>query len=407
MRLHIVLASLLILLCGCLFINTRKVILVTHKPEILAYAEAFNATQNKYHVEVVYAAEPDSVLLGKGEPADVIIGEWLASPSYMQKCESVNSLLNQKKVDANLFYAELLRMGKLDKEQRVLPLSFTLPCIIFDKKKRSTLFSDIFVPIDAMKTSSLLYNSAKGTRLLKMGFSPLWNDDFIYLTSILFGSDFRKGVDKNVTWNVDPLLKATAFLKNWINEIPGGYSAERMFSKKYLTTPPYQLIKEEKILYYFLESEDLYKIPQEKFEYLDFGWLSYENKIAVTDNILFIGIHKRGRNKDGGKAFISWIFNPVTQEKLLEINHFKKLDGVFGLAGGFSSLKEVNITLLPQHYPLFVNHIPLSESLIFPGEFPDNWQRVKTEQVKSWLNEAITRENFDKKLEEQLNFFQE
>ncbi|MBN2531405.1 MAG: hypothetical protein JXB88_00865 [Spirochaetales bacterium] len=406
LRILLLLLSSYLLLSSCALFNNKKVTLLTHNPEILAYVEVFNASQDAYHVEVLYTSEPVNILMGKGDPVDIIVGEWLASPLPMKKCLSLNSLLKNNRINPDSFYPELLQLGIYNKEQKVLPLNFTLSAIIYDKKTEISVNSDIFIYLENMKASSLEYNSAKNNRLLKIGFSPFWNDDFIYLTTILFGVNFRRGIDTYLTWDADALTKATAFLKDWINEIPGGYSSERVFSKKYLTIPPYQLIKEKQILYFSLNSRDLYKIPPEKFEYLDFKWLSYDNKIAVQDDILFIGIPDKSRNKNGGKAFISWLFNPVIQDKLLEINHFKKLDGVFGLAGGFSSLKEVNITSLPRHYPLFTNHIPLSDSIIFPGNFPDDWQRNKNENVKTWLRDAIIIENFEKKLEEQLNFFQ-
>lgn len=403
----LVITLLVFSLCGCMMFSNQNVKLLTHNPEILAYVEVFNASQDTYSVEVIYSSEPDKVLMGKGEPVDIIIGEWLACPSSMKNCESLNSLFKNNRVNPDSFYPELLHLGMLEKEQKVLPLNFSLSCIIYDKKAETIVFSDIYIYLENLKTSSLKYNTARNNRLLRMGFSPFWNDEFIYLTAILFGTNFRRGIDEYVTWNADALVKTTTFLKNWVNEIPGSYSAEKIFSKKYLNAPPYQLIKEKQILYFYLNSRDLYKIPQEKFEYLDFRWLSHENKTVVNDDILFIGIPRKSRNKKGGKTFISWIFNPAIQDKLLEINHFKKLDRIFGLAGCFSSLKEVNITSLPRHYPLFVNHIPLSDSLIFPGNFPDDWQRNKTENIKTWLKEAITIENFEKKLEDQLNFFVE
>jgi ABC-type glycerol-3-phosphate transport system substrate-binding protein len=398
---------ILLLLPGCGVFKNHRVTICTYIPAILAYSETFNASQDKYRIEMLYHPEPHMMLGEKETSPDIIIGEYLTYPSHIQKFASLDNVLKDKLVDPDVFYQDILIPGRYESKQRLLPLCFNLPAILFQKNTDVQDNPDVYFYLDTLKAKSQEFIRNKGSRLLRMGFSPFWNDDFLYFTAVLYNVNFRTENKELLVWDSDALTKAIAFLKNWVSEIPGGFTAERIYSRKYLNAPFYQLIREKKIQFYFLGSKDIYRIPREKHIYFDFKWLSHENKIPVYDDIVFLGVPSRAVNKEGAKAFIRWIFNPETQGKLMEINHFKRLDGVFGIAGGFSSLKEVNNTILPQHYPLFIDHIPTSDSFIFPGAKPDNWRQIKRETILPWISEAIITENFNKKLEDQLKYFQE
>jgi ABC-type glycerol-3-phosphate transport system substrate-binding protein len=398
---------LLFLLSCCGVFDNHRVTICTYIPAILAYSETFNASQDAYRIEMFYHPEPHMMLGEKETSPDLIIGGSLACPTNIQKFVSLDNLLKHDHVDPDAFYQEILIPGRYENKQKLLPLCFDLPAIVFEKNTDVQESTDVYFYLDTLKAKSREFIRNKGDRLLRMGFSPFWDNDFLYGTAVLYNVNFRTEGKELLVWDSDALTKAIAFLKNWVSEIPGGYAAERIYSRKYLNAPSYQLIKEKKIEFYFLDSEDLYIIPREKHNYIDFKWLSYENKIPVCDDIVFLGIPSRAGNKEGAKAFIHWIFDPETQGKLMEINHFKRLDDMFGIAGGFSSLREVNNTTLPQHYPLFIGHIPAAESIIFPDVLPDNWGQIKNEIIIPWISEAIITENFDKKLEDQLQFFQE
>ena len=156
-----------------------------------------------------------------------------------------------------------------------------------------------------------------------------------------------------------------------------------------------------------MDSRQLFKIPGEKHSAIDFRWLSYENRIPVNPDILFTAIPKGAQNPAGGKSFLLWLYKPEIQQKLFEINHFKRLEGISGIAGGFSALKEVNQTALPQHFPLLTGRIPASDTLVFPQTYPDNYRRLRDDGIIPWIINTITLENFEKTLQDQLNFFEE
>jgi hypothetical protein len=83
-----------------------------------------------------------------------------------------------------------------------------------------------------------------------------------------------------------------------------------------------------------------------------------------------------------------WFYQPETQIHLMEVNHLKRLRGVFGIANGFSALKDTNEKELhkPQMYPLFVEHIPQEEQLIFSPYYSKDWKAFK----KAFINEITS-----------------
>jgi len=83
----------------------------------------------------------------------------------------------------------------------------------------------------------------------------------------------------------------------------------------------------------------------------------------------------------------------------MEINHLKRLQGIFGIANGFSSLIEINEKDIhkPEFYPIFVGHIPNDEQLIFPNILPEDWNSSMKEKIMQYLEDILT--NSDYKLE--------
>ena len=90
------------------------------------------------------------------------------------------------------------------------------------------------------------------------------------------------------------------------------------------------------------------------------------------------------RNRGGAYEFVKWALSPTAQKLIIEENASKNPLS-FGVAGGFSSLKEVNEEELPARWPLLKGRIPGEQELSFPGPLPENWQKLKSETVLPWV----------------------
>ena len=227
-----------------------------------------------------------------------------------------------------------------------------------------------------------------------MGFSPFWNMEFVYYTAILFEANFRANLDGEISWQNEAVEETIDYFRQWLGEVNEGFEREAAFREKYINIPEYRLLAEDRILFYLTDVKSFFKIPQEKREGLDFRWLARNGRIPVLENVLFAGMPRAAKNPKGGMQLLAWIFRPQTQVRLMEINRFKRLQGVFGIANGFSSLKQINERDLPQpqRYPFFLGHIPTPDMLHFPDVLPQNWELLKKTVVIPWLSDSISSE---------------
>jgi hypothetical protein len=83
------------------------------------------------------------------------------------------------------------------------------------------------------------------------------------------------------------------------------------------------------------------------------------------------------------------MFQPQTQARLLEINQEKRLD-TFGIAGGFSSLRNVNEREFPRVYRRLLGRIPPEQMLAFSKALPVDWGEQKKQIVVPWLVSYVT-----------------
>jgi hypothetical protein len=379
------------LLSGCSSLYDPSVVLCTDKPEFAAYCEVFNASQNEFLVQIQYEESPCIEATNGKRIPDLLISKGLSDPSTLGVFEPLNNLFRDNTVDPEDFYQDLLLLGTQEDKQHILPLNFNLPVVVFQEEALTKEPPELLISLEFMRSQSAAFNMGENEAPTKAGFSPLWNHEFLYYTAVLFEADFRASEIGSIDWSPEGLKSAADFLRSWIEETNGGYEREKAFQDKYLNIPFYKLLEDRRILFYLTDTKSLMSIPQEKRDRLEFRWLSKDGQIPVLDDIYFMGIPRAAQNKRGAYTFLRWILDAQTQTGLMEVNQFKRLMGVYGIAGGFSSLHEVNERHLaqPNYYPLFLGHIPTTEMLRFPLRLPDRWSDLKNRIIEPWLIEAV------------------
>ncbi len=374
-------------LAGCLDLNESRIVLCTNRAEFAAYMEIFNAATDDLKVEILYRPEPVDVLADKKSLPDLIIGEWLADPALTDMFEPLDALFEEKRIDADSFYADLLHLGRHDEKQYLLPLNFDLPAVVFRSEVRQGSANNLTLSLDTIRRMAADFNFEEQGLFKQIGFSPLWNQELLYYTARLFGADIRADAEATLRWEQKNLERTAAFLQSWLSETGNSRDREARFRATYMTIPENRLLEERRILFFLTDTKSFFSIPQEKRENLDFRWLSRNGRIPVLDNVLFAGIPRGADNVTGALELLSWLFQHDTQTRLMRINHFKRLQGTYGVAGGFSALTVINERDLPQpdHYPLLLGHIPSSEMLLFPPLLPRNWRNLKQDVIIPWL----------------------
>ena len=394
----LLLILLILLLTGCPFEKPdQRVVLWTDRPEFAAYAQAFNSAQNEYVVEVVYKDSPASALKGKKVGRwDVAIGPFLNSVSLNDTFMPLESLFSDGTVSKPRFYQNALEKGVQNGHQMLLPFSFNVPAFMFQSGKIKQEFDSFTLTPDSFSAICLDFNKAK-SRHVKSAFSPMWNPESLFFFSILsprLCSQFETG-DQVRQQDVDAGL---SFVRQLIEELDGGIKAEAEFRGKYLYKNPLELIESNHIFFWYSDVGSFYTLPADRRQNLDFRYyLNGEGKVAACEDMLWLGIPKKGGNTQGAVAFIKWLMNPEVQQDL--ILRAREMDiRSFGLAGGFSAMRTVNEDALPQLYPFITTFIPQDDYLAFPDPCPADWYAFKRGALLPYLVQECSTEETSRKL---------
>jgi ABC-type glycerol-3-phosphate transport system substrate-binding protein len=378
-------------------LESEAAVLWTDRPEFTVYAELFNHSQNRYKVEVRYLESPSGELAALNNDRDavypdIVIGSWLKSASTRSLFKTLDSLLDQEKstnsIDSGSFYGRLLELGRIDGAQYLLPVSFNIPALVFNRENAGLL--DDFFTIDLSKIEALggAYNTGNGAAWTRMGFSPSWNADFLFTLVNLYGAGFREA--SPLSWEPSALEEGIRYLRSWTADTNGGVEMEDDFSFKYFYEPPAKLVISGRILFTYMESEEFFTLIQSDRDSLDFRWIARDNVIPLAENTAYLGLCRKGSAKKAAEAWTSWFYSDETQRLLLEeAKNLKMNETSFGIAGGFSAKRTVTEQIFPLYYAGLLGHMPPSDFLSPPNILPRNWTDIKEQVILPYLTDRI------------------
>lgn len=396
-------ASSAILLAGCGLGLESPLRLVTNRAEMAAYVDRFNSLQSDLKVEVSYQEAPAQAVLD-GVSGDIVIGEWLASPAVMDRLEGLGDVVKPGKIDPAWFYARLLAMGSRDNRPMLVPLSFSLPALVFERQSQD--LPAMLLQMDMLQSMSKAYNRTnKAGVVTNLGFSPSWNPDFFTLTSLLFGAHLRPGRNGLPAWDENGLRRTVDFTQQWLEGINGGADVDATFSERNLVQPWYKLLSSGKTLFALASFRDLFALSEDERRDFDFRWLSQDGVVPVMDDVLFAGVLRSSHDKAGAKAFLQWFCSLPVQLSLLSVNQSRRI-GVFGITDGFPAWKTIDERDLPAKYPMLLGHIPMESLLQFPDTLPDNWVKVRDGVIDPWIMDSAsgkTTDTLEKRLQDWLD----
>jgi ABC-type glycerol-3-phosphate transport system substrate-binding protein len=382
------LLTVLLLSCG----GNGRAQIWTDRPEFALYAEYFNSVQDKYKISVRYFEFPAEELGKSASAPDIIVGSWLKNTSTGTYFKSIDDIFGAKKLSRSVFYPRLLAVGRIELKQYLLPVSFNVPALIFSKDTEKELSNSFTIDFDEIKTLSKSYNIETRGAYTRMGFSPLWNDNFLFTTTVLLDASFREA--SPLEWDSDALNYSMDFICNWTNEINTNNQAEEDFTFKYFFEPPEKLVQSGRILFSYMESRDLFTLNETSRNTLGFRWIMEQNKVAITEDMIFLCIPKRAKSTRAAKAFIQWFFQTENQRLLLEYCRTNMIsENVFGICDGFSALSPVTKQIFPRFYPELLECMPPSDFFMPPSVLPVNWAELKERVILPYLNEQGRKEN--------------
>lgn len=382
-------------------------VLWTDRPEFALYAESFNAAQDEYKIEFYYMEAPGQRLSAfprtAQETPDIVIGNRLKSATIRTLFKPLDSFFAKNKIAKSTFYPRLLNLGTIEEQQYLLPVAFNIPALVFTRANAQLLSNPFTIGFDEIKTLSKTYNVERNGIYSRMGFSPIWNDEFLYVSTALFNAAFREAeigvvsaqseIAGNVMWNAEALDEAIAALRSWTQEVNTSIQAEDDFVFKYFYEPSAKLAMSGRILFTYMDSASLFTLRQEQRSNLDFRWIAENNTIPVSEDTVYYGIHKRGKAKKAADAFTEWFFQAETQHRLLETSKKQRMNETyFGISNGFSAIRTVTEQIFPLFYPSLLGHMPPSAFLSPPNILPQNWSSLKAQVIIPYLHAQIRRQ---------------
>jgi ABC-type glycerol-3-phosphate transport system substrate-binding protein len=366
----------------------KTAILWSDRPEFAFYGEYFNAAQDQYKVEIQYFDSPAQKLMNMAAPPDIVAGSWLKSASTRVFFKPLDRFFRGKSLTKSAFYSRLLAMGNIDGRQYLLPVSFNAPVVIFARDKGGLLSNPFTVGFDEMKRLGKEYNAENNGMYTRMGFSPAWDDTFVFITAALFNASFREA--SPLAWDSGALDRAMGFIYDWTHEVNTNVQAEEDFTFKYFYDPPEKLALSGRILFTCMDSDTFFTLAEEQRNNLDFRWLAERNTIPLTEDSVYMGLSKKGKSPRAAAAFIRWFFQTDTQQRLLETSKNNRMNETsFGIGGGFSALRPVTEQIFPRYYPGLLGHMPPEDFLSPPNILPANWLILKERVILPYLHDRV------------------
>ena len=373
--------------------DSRNVQIWTDSAEFAFYGDLFNASQNQYKVSVRYIEYP-AANLGQVNQPDIVAASWLKNASTGSIFKSLDNLFGANKLSRNVFNPKLLAIGRIDRNQYLLPVSFNIPALIFSDDTTHLMSNQFTVDFNEIKTLGRNFNVFARGAYTRMGFSPLWSDEFLHTAAVLSGTSFREA--DPLEWDSEALESAMVFINNWTNEINTNNQADEEFTFKYFYESPQRLVQSRRILFSFIKSNDLFKLGEDIKNNLDFRWIMEQDRIPVMEDSVYLGIPKRAKALKGARAFILWFFKIESQRIMLEYSRTNRInENTFGICGGFSALSPVTEQIYPLFYPELLGRMPPSDNLVLPNVLPSNWAIIKQRVILPYLNERARKDNAD------------
>ena len=377
---------------GCKKQNDGRIVVWTDNSEFAPYLELFNKTHQDKAL-LVYKENPSYSLPASRDEAhpDLVIGSWLVNEHTRHYFEALDYLFERKFISSQEFYKILLQAGKMAGRQYLLPVSFNLPAMIFSTENAEFVEDNYTINLEQVKKSGRAFNKKNANgNFNRMGFAPESNDNFLYLVTKIQGTGYRETKGNSFTWNRDVLKDSIGFLDEWITSINGSSQIERDFVYKYLSTTDDKKVTQGKALFSYTTSDRLFRFPRGQLSLIDYRWLEDQKRIPVEDSMVMMGIPRKAKNHYGAVEFISWFYNVQTQQALLERKFTMNLDiNRFGIANGFSSIREVTEHILPVYYTALLSNIPQAENFRVYEKKPLRWEMTKQKVIIPYIKEVL------------------
>ena len=377
-------------------VQARRIVICTSNSEFAQYVELFNKTHKENSAVLVYKENPAlSMPPARDEVApDIVVGSWLRTDNPNKYYKSLDYIFDNRKLTSDVFYSQLLTAGQKKGVQYLLPVSFNLPALVFSNENKELVPDNYTLTLEQLRKAGSAYNEKnKKGAYTKMGFTPLSNNEFIYLATKIYGANFREEKGE-IVWSAANLSKSADELSDWVIKENTSAQTEEDFSYKYLFMPYYRQVTSNRTLFAYTTSDQLFKVMKNQDLGIDYRWIVQDRNLPIEDSFTMMGIYKKSKNLVGATEFISWFFQSENQRAILERKDRLNLETeIFGIAGGFSAIRDVTEHILPVFYTQLLTNLPPAQMLSVPNQLPARWESYKTMVVEPYVKALATSDN--------------
>lgn len=373
----------------------------TDAPEISGAVERFNAEQSSWQILLEYHANLTEALSVPGVIADLVVGRSIDQATTLEASASLDFLFERGEISRASFYRDLIEQGSVRGELRLVPLSFDLPVLVYSSQRLPELDPLTLTPSKVRELSAAFQAEGKNSSLTQ-SFSPLWADfplTYLHLTGADFSADFQG----KLVWNLPGLEAGLKTLSEWTAVEGRGWKTQKEFTTKYLSTSPWPLLTQGRVLFYPATLSEFVTLPLDERRGLDFRYLELDGQVAVTDNVLWGGIRANSASPGAAREFLADLVKPSSQKSLIAWSRSSEFRP-FGLLGGLSAVIATNTSDLPGYYPEVDHRIPVAAQLKFWKPLPTNWATLRDKVVVPWLGTDPTPDKVSA-LQDQLTNF--
>ncbi len=384
-------ACVAVVFTGCSEEPRRQVLVWTDVPALLDYAILFNQDSDTYAVEV--ASRPDLIgaLQSETRVPDLVIGRYLNQAVAEQLFDEAGTIVSRAG-GPQQFYPGFLAMGRFGNVQRLVPVSFDVPAVLFADALSPDPEHRLMLELDAIRSAAGAFNDAGPAGTGVLGYSPLWDTEFLRTLTTSRGVAFRHGPAGGTLWSTEPLRETLSFAAEWVFEVNEGPEQSDAFAVRYLTRPHRDLVRDGRIGFAFVSGSEFLGWPDSQTVGLHARWVAHDGVIFVRDSVVMAGVPRETSNAQGARAFLNWLLSDDTQQHLIEqardSGHARH-----GIAGGFSSIIHINERVLLEARPDLVGRIPPVSVLRWPQRLPHMWPRMRDEAVIPWVRDQIRAGN--------------
>lgn len=376
-----------LLLCTCAGLADESFIVWGDRPEYAAYIDYYNTLDPQHRGYFQYKEQifPDHIDRTT-PPPHVIIAEHIAYRGAKRVMRTIpRSILNTP--PPGTFYENILSVGTIGRSQRVIPLSFNIPIVIFNRNQSFEFLTSPAVTLEQLRREAEQLNRYTDETLSRVGFAPQWDGHFLYLGTKAYGANYREDRQNNIRWNEQEIFEALRYFRNWNRDIEEEDLSG--FVERYLREPLHARVTDQRIGFFV---SDLTTYSRLDFDQFDFRPLTNAQGIFIEENMTFIGMHRYRRNNAQAQQFVRWIIQQEAQNALIEHTEGYNID-IFGFANGLSTIKEISARTIPRYYPWLIGSTLGISSAFVPSQLPKYWHRIREEVLEPWLKNFLNGVN--------------